>query len=72
MCFSPLIIFIASSTLQQVHFHPVQRTPELDEALQAGSNQGGTQGQNPLPHPSGHTALNEAQDTIDWVMLSFS
>ncbi|KAM9644853.1 uncharacterized protein ACIBXB_013062 [Morphnus guianensis] len=49
--------------LQEAHVFPVLRTPELEAALQVGSHQSGAEGQNPLPRPAGHTALDAAQGT---------
>jgi len=40
------------------------RAPELDAGLPEGSHQSGAEGQNPLPHPAGHTAFDAAQDTV--------
>jgi len=37
--------------------------PELDTGLQVGSDESRVKGQNPLPHPAGHAALDAAQDT---------
>ncbi|KAK4827791.1 hypothetical protein QYF61_021744 [Mycteria americana] len=49
--------------LQQVHVCLVPRTPELNTVLRVGSHQSGTEGQNHLPRPAGHTAFDAAQDT---------
>jgi len=38
--------------------------PELDAGLQVGSHKSGVKGQNPLPRPAGHTALDAAQDAV--------
>ena len=35
--------------------------PELDAGLQAGSDESAVKGQNPLPGPAGHAALDTAQ-----------
>jgi len=35
--------------------------PEPDAGLQGGSHQGGAEGQNPLPCPAGHAAVDAAQ-----------
>jgi len=35
--------------------------PELDTGLQVGSDESGVKGQNPLPRPAGHAALDAAQ-----------
>jgi len=37
--------------------------PELDAGLQVGSDESGVKGQNPLPCPAVHAALDAAQDT---------
>jgi len=37
-------------------------TPELDAGFQVGSHKSGVKGQNPLPRPAGHAALDAAQD----------
>ncbi|KAK4810205.1 hypothetical protein QYF61_011799 [Mycteria americana] len=50
--------------LQQVHVFPVLRAPELDAVLQVGSHQSRVEGQNPLPRPAGHAAVDAAQDTV--------
>ena len=38
--------------------------PELDAGLQVGSDESGVKGQNPLPRPAAHAALDAAQDTV--------
>ncbi|KAK4815207.1 hypothetical protein QYF61_021826 [Mycteria americana] len=50
--------------LQQLHVLLVLRTPELDTALQVRSHQSRAEGQNHLPRPAGHAALDAAQDTV--------
>jgi len=37
--------------------------PELDAGVQVGSDESGVKGQNPLPRPAGHAALDAAQGT---------
>ena len=49
--------------LQQVHVSPVLRTLHLDAVLQVKSQQHRVEGQDSLPHPSGHTSFDRAQDT---------
>ena len=41
--------------------------PELDAGLQVGSQERGVKGQNPLPRPAGHAALDAAQDTVGFL-----
>jgi len=53
--------------LQQVHVFPVLRAPELDAGLQVGSHQSRVDGQNHLPHPGGHAALDAAQDAVGFL-----
>ncbi|KAK4816838.1 hypothetical protein QYF61_023902 [Mycteria americana] len=53
--------------LQQVHVFPALRAPELDEVLQGGSHQSGAEGQNHLLHPTGHTFVDAAQDTVGFL-----
>jgi len=36
----------------------VLRAPELDAGLQVGSHQSRAEGQNPLPQPAGHAAID--------------
>ncbi|KAK4823530.1 hypothetical protein QYF61_003039 [Mycteria americana] len=50
--------------LQEVHVFPVLRAPELDAVLQVGSDQSRVEGQNHLPRPDGHAALDAAQGTV--------
>jgi len=50
--------------LQQVHVLLVLRSPDLDSGLQVGSHQSGVEGQNHLPQPAGHAALDAAQGTV--------
>ena len=42
-------------------------TPELDAGLQVGSDESGVKGQNPLPRPAAHAALDAAQDTLSFL-----
>ncbi|KAK4808270.1 hypothetical protein QYF61_020751 [Mycteria americana] len=51
----------------RVHVFPVLRTPELDAVLRVGSHQSAVEGQNPLPRPAGHAALDAAQDTVGFL-----
>ena len=41
--------------------------PELDAGLQVGSHESGVKGQNPLPRPAGHAALDTARDTVGFL-----
>jgi len=41
--------------------------PELDAGLQVGSDESGVKGQNPLPRPAGHAALDAAQDAVGFL-----
>jgi len=41
--------------------------PELDAGLQGVSDESGVKGQNPLPRPAGHAALDAAQDTVGFL-----
>jgi len=41
--------------------------PELDAGLQVGSQESRVKGQNPLPRPAGHAALDAAQDTVGFL-----
>jgi len=51
--------------LQQVHVFAVLRAPELDARLQVGSQQRGTEGQNPLLRSAGHVAFDAGQESVD-------
>lgn len=51
---------------------PVLKNPELDAALQLGSQEGRVEGQNPLPQPATHAALDAAQDADDGNCLRLS
>ncbi|RMC13811.1 hypothetical protein DUI87_08894 [Hirundo rustica rustica] len=50
--------------LQQLHVLLMLGTPELDTALQVGSQKSRAEGQNPLLQLADHTALDAAQDTF--------
>ncbi|KAK4833105.1 LOW QUALITY PROTEIN: hypothetical protein QYF61_027771 [Mycteria americana] len=50
--------------LQQLHVLLVLRAPELDAVLQVRSHQSRVEGQNHLPQPAGHAALDAAQDMV--------
>jgi len=41
--------------------------PELDAGLQVGSDESRIKGQNPLPRPAAHAALDAAQDTVGFL-----
>ncbi|KAK4815224.1 hypothetical protein QYF61_022871 [Mycteria americana] len=53
--------------LPQVHVFPVLRTPVLDAVLQVGSHQSGVEGQDHLPRPAGHAALDAAQGRVGFL-----
>jgi len=50
-------------SLQKVHVFPALSAPELDAGLQVGS-QSGAEGQNSLPCPAGHAAVDAAQGMV--------
>jgi len=41
--------------------------PGLDAGLQVGSDESGVKGQNPLPRPAGHAALDAAQGMVGFL-----
>ena len=51
--------------LQQLYTPPVLETPDLDAVLQIGPHMGRVEGDNHLPHSTGHLSFDTAQSTAD-------
>ncbi|KAK4831309.1 hypothetical protein QYF61_016798 [Mycteria americana] len=67
-CSSPRIIFVASSGPAPTAPCPsCAEDPRAGRSTAGGSHQSGAEGQNPLPRPAGHAALDAAQDTVGFL-----